>query len=152
MRSARLPPVGLVELLRAAPGDRQRVPTVPGVNSGDLNDLADVLSKNPATAEFAASAKEKAFEQVRRHADRADAPAGVLALAAAVAGLLVYWTPAIWGLALPISSIAMVLGLIGLLSNSPPTSARIMALLGLAIGIVTTVIVAVHLIQLPAGR
>lgn len=74
---------------------------------------------------------------------------GLLALAAAVAGIVVYFTPPIWGLALPLSSIAMVLGLIGLLSNSQTASSRIMALLGLAVGIVLTVIVAVHLIQLP---
>jgi hypothetical protein len=77
---------------------------------------------------------------------------GLLALAAAAASILVYFTPPIWGLALPISSIAMVLGLIGMLSNSPTIGARIMALLALVIGVIMTVIVAVHLIQLPVGR
>src|SRR5439155_3266982 len=39
-----LPPMGLVELLRAAPGDRQRVPLLSGMEAGELHDLADVVT------------------------------------------------------------------------------------------------------------
>src|SRR5262249_7971285 len=44
VRFALLTPMGLVELFRAAPGNRQRFPLLPGVDSGDLNDLADVVA------------------------------------------------------------------------------------------------------------
>ena len=44
MGFARLAPMGLVKLFRAAPGDRQGSPILPGVNSGDLDDLADVVA------------------------------------------------------------------------------------------------------------
>src|SRR5262249_4602453 len=44
MRFARLPPMRLVELFRASPGNRQGIPLLPGVDSGNLNDLADVIA------------------------------------------------------------------------------------------------------------
>jgi hypothetical protein len=37
-------PVGLIELLGGAAGNRQRNPLVAGVNTGDLNNLADVVA------------------------------------------------------------------------------------------------------------
>src|SRR4051812_26916590 len=39
-----LAPVRLIESMRASPGDRQGVPRLPGVDSGDLDDLADVVA------------------------------------------------------------------------------------------------------------
>src|SRR5262249_34564896 len=42
--------VELVELLRAALGNRQGVPPLPGVYPGDLNDLADVVAGMPQRA------------------------------------------------------------------------------------------------------
>ena len=44
MRFASLAPIGLVELLRAAFGYRQRIPVVTRVVAGELNDLADVIT------------------------------------------------------------------------------------------------------------
>lgn len=44
MRLSRLPPVGVVELLRASPGNRQRTPLVAGMDSRHLNDLPDVVA------------------------------------------------------------------------------------------------------------
>src|SRR5260221_134313 len=43
MRFPRLAPMCLVELFRTAPGDCQRIPLLSCVDSGDLNDLADVI-------------------------------------------------------------------------------------------------------------
>jgi hypothetical protein len=50
MRFAGLTPIGLVELFRTAPGDRQRSPLLPGVEAGDLDDLADVAGATRAYA------------------------------------------------------------------------------------------------------
>jgi hypothetical protein len=45
MRFAGLTPMSLVELFRTSPaGHRQRIPLFPGVDSGNLNDLADVVA------------------------------------------------------------------------------------------------------------
>src|SRR5262245_4683419 len=44
MRFPGLTPICFVELLGAASGDRQGVPLLPGVDSGDLDDLADVVA------------------------------------------------------------------------------------------------------------
>src|SRR2546423_5113073 len=44
MRLSRLTPMSLVELFRTSPGNRQRIPRFSGVDSGDLNDLADVIA------------------------------------------------------------------------------------------------------------
>jgi hypothetical protein len=77
---------------------------------------------------------------------------GSLSIAAATAGALVFMTPGVWALALPISSIAMILGLIGLQCNSRSKSSRMVALLGLVAGVVMTVTVAVHLNRLPPGK
>src|SRR5262249_10606222 len=44
MRFPGLTPIGLVELFRTSPGNRQWAPLLPGVDSGNLNDLSDVIA------------------------------------------------------------------------------------------------------------
>jgi hypothetical protein len=84
--------------------------------------------------------------------DAAGRVPGFLSSAAAAASILVFFAPAIWGLALPLSSIAMVLGMFGLLANPKKKSVLLLSVMGLGIGVVMSVIVAVHIILLPARR
>ena len=50
MRLPALAPIRLVELLGSTSGDCQRLPVFPGMDSGNLNDLPDVVAGMPQGA------------------------------------------------------------------------------------------------------